>query len=516
MTSTLTRYQMRSRRIAEDQAVVIGAGVSGLAAALELAARGIAVTVLERAATPGGKMRQLGIAGSRIDSGPTVFTMRWVFEELFASAGRNLTDHVKLTPLEVLARHAWDDTARLDLFADQARSADAIGDFAGPAEAARFRSYCADSRRIYDILEQSFLRASKPSLPELITRGGLRGLFDLPKIRPFTTMWKALGDYFHDPRLRQLFGRYATYCGSSPYLAPATLMLVSHVEQQGVWVIEGGMHQLAVALADCASALGADIRYEQEVREITVDSGRVSGVMLSNGELIPATNLIASTDVAALGNGSFGVEPSRATTAVKRSERSLSAITWSLVARTAGFPLSRHSIFFSRDYAREFREIFDNGAVPDDPTVYVCAQDRIDDDATLLGHGEEELLVLINAPAVGDHCPFDETQIERYTAAAFGVLERCGLKVWRDPQATRVTTPSDFNLMFPATGGALYGRASHGWASSFRRPGARSKIPGLYLAGGSTHPGPGVPMAAMSGRLAAAGLVDGLVRNRSQ
>jgi 1-hydroxycarotenoid 3,4-desaturase len=503
---------MRSRRIAEDQAVVIGAGVAGLTAALALAARGIPVTVLERAATPGGKMRQIGIGGSRIDSGPTVFTMRWVFEELFASAGRNLTDHVKLTPLEVLARHAWDDTARLDLFADEARSADAIGDFAGSAEAARFRRFCADSRRIYNILEQPFLRASKPSLPELITRSGLRGLLDLPKIRPFTTMWNALGDYFHDPRLRQLFGRYATYCGSSPYQAPATLLLVSHVEQQGVWVIEGGMHQLAVAVADCATALGADIRYEQEAREITVDNGRISGVFLANGELIPAARIIVSSDVAALAGGLFGTMASGATTPVERTERSLSAITWSLVARTEGFPLSRHSIFFSRDYRREFDDIFTRGAVPDEPTVYVCAQDRADNEARLLRDGDEELLVLINAPAVGDRDGFGEAQVARYTDRAFGALERCGLNIARTPQATQVTTPADFNRMFPATGGALYGRASHGWAASFRRPGARSKIPGLYLAGGSTHPGPGVPMAAMSGLLAASSLVDDLVR----
>ena len=150
----------------------------------------------------------------------------------------------------------------------------------------RYRQFCADSRRIYSILEQPFLRASQAEPSRTDHRAtGCAACSTCRKIRPFTTMWNALGDYFHDPRLRQLFGRYATYCGSSPYLAPATLMLVAHVEQQGVWVIEGGMHQLAVALADCATALGADIRYEQEVREITVDNGRISGVMLSNGEL---------------------------------------------------------------------------------------------------------------------------------------------------------------------------------------------------------------------------------------
>ncbi|MGO3930407.1 phytoene desaturase family protein [Rhodopseudomonas pseudopalustris] len=505
---------MLNRRIAEDQAVIVGAGISGLTAAIALASRGLAVTVLERAAQPGGKMRTVPIGASQIDSGPTVFTMRWVFEELFAAANRNFSDHVKLRPLDVLARHAWDDSGHLDLFADEARSADAIGAFAGAAEAARFRQFCADARETYRRLERPFLRSAKPSLPGLIISSGWRGLLQLPKIRPFTTMWNALGDYFHDPRMRQLFGRYATYCGSSPYMAPATLMLVAHVEQEGVWVIEGGMHQLATALADCAIALGVQIRYEQEVREVTIAGGRANGVTLSSGEHMAASNVIVSADVTALGSGLFGADAARAAVPVKLNERSLSAVTWSLVARTSGFPLSRHNVFFSRDYAAEFDDIFNKGAVPDEPTVYVCAQDRADNEATLLRDDAEELLVLINAPAVGDRYPFGPAQVERYAERAFAVLQRCGLTVTHDPQATVATTPNDFHRMFPATGGALYGRASHGWTASFRRPGARTKIPGLYVAGGSTHPGPGVPMAALSGRSAAASLYDDLAEMR--
>lgn len=515
MTSPLTRYQMPDRRIAEDQALIVGAGVAGLTAALALSARGIAVTVLEKGAAPGGKMRQIGIGGARIDSGPTVFTMRWVFDELFASAGLKLSDHVRLQPLSVLARHAWDDSAHLDLFADAAQSADAIGDFAGAAEADGYLRFCADTQRIYQMLEQPFLRAGKPSLLNLMTRNGLRGLIDLRAIRPFATMWDALGDYFHDPRLRQLFGRYATYCGSSPYRTTATLMLVANVEQQGVWAIEGGMHQLAAALANCATALGADIRYGQEVREIIVDNGRARGVTLADGERLAADHVIVSADVAALGGGLFGAAAGRAAAPVPRSARSLSAITWSVVARTKGFPLSRHSVFFSRNYRAEFDAIFRDAAVPNEPTVYVCAQDRTDDDARLQPDGREQLLVLINAPAIGDTHHFGAAEVERCTERAFGVLDRCGLVVERSAVATEVTTPTDFNRLFPGTGGALYGRASHGWAASFQRPGARSAIAGLYLAGGSTHPGPGVPMAAMSGQLAASSLIDDLSRNRT-
>jgi 1-hydroxycarotenoid 3,4-desaturase len=491
-----------------DRVVIVGAGVAGLVSAFALAARGLDVTVLERAAAPGGKMRQLAIGASRIDSGPTVFTMRWVFDELFAAVGRNFTDHVRLRPLEILARHAWDAHTRLDLFADEERSVEAIGDFAGAAEAMRYRSFCRDSRRIYEILEKPFLRASEPSMGRLIGANGFRGLMQLPQIKPFSSMWSALSQYFHDPRLRQLFSRYATYCGSSPFTAPATLMLVAHVEREGVWSIEGGMHGLATALADGAKSSGATIRYGQEVSEILISCGRANGVRLSSGERIAADAVIVNADVAAVANGLFGIQARRTAAAIPARARSLSAMTWSVAAETSGFPLSRHNVFFSRDYAAEFDDIFSHGRLPHEPTVYVCAQDR--DTGEAIEAGEEKLLILINAPANGDRHTYDAAEVEQCAQRTFGVLERCGLRIHRRPEATQVTTPADFNNLFPATGGALYGRSSHGWTASFQRPGARTRIPGLYLAGGSTHPGPGVPMAALSGRSAAMSLMTDL------
>jgi 1-hydroxycarotenoid 3,4-desaturase len=485
-----------------NSVIVVGAGMAGLVSALLLASRGAEVTLLERSRQPGGKMRQVEVAGQRLDAGPTVFTMRWVFDEIFAEAGSSLDAHLRLRPLEVLARHAWSENERLDLFADKERSADAIGDFSGAAEARRFRDFCEAARGIYETLERPFIRGSRPSPVGLVRRVGPRGLGGLMRIKPFDTMWDALGAHFRDPRLRQLFGRYATYCGSSPFLSPATLMLIAHVEQVGVWAVDGGMHQTAVALARLAQEKGARIRYQSDVAEILADRRGVRGVALVDGERIEADKVVINADVAAVAAGSFGEQARRAVPPQERSKRSLSAVTWNLVAETQGFPLLRHTVFFSRDYPGEFDAIFRSSRLPGEPTVYVCAHDREDRDEAFPG-GPERLLCLVNAPAVGDTRNFEPLEIEQCERRAFSLLERCGLRVHTRPEARLITTPAIFHGLFPATGGALYGQASHGWRASFNRPRTRTKLPGLYLAGGSVHPGAGVPMAALSGRLAA-------------
>ena len=505
MASTPT---FRTRRV-----VVVGAGMGGLAAALDLAAQGLDVTLVERATTPGGKMRQVTLGGAKLDAGPTVFTMRWVFDSLFANAGASLADHLTLHPAATLARHAWGPNERLDLFADIDRSADAIATFATPADARGFRAFCAQSRAVYDALERPFIRAARPTPLSLVRGAGLRGLAGLWRIKPFETLWHALGQHLADPRLRQLFGRYATYCGSSPFLAPATLMLVAHVERDGVWLVEGGMHQLAAALAGLAAARGAALRYETEAAEITVHAGRASGVRLASGERLDADAVVVNADPAALAAGLLGPAAQAAGPAVPRASRSLSAVTWAMLADTDGFPLVRHNVFFSRDYAAEFDDLLRRGALPANPTVYVCAQDRGDADAPTSPApppGPERLLCLVNAPPLGDARPHPQSEIDQCAERSFGLLQRCGLCVRPTTAGQAVTTPADFNRLFPATGGALYGAAVHGPWASFRRPGARTALPGLYLAGGGTHPGAGVPMAALSGRLAAASLLHDL------
>lgn len=491
-----------------DKIIIVGTGIAGLAAALELSARGLDVTVLEKEAAPGGKIREVTAGGLKIDSGPTVFTMKWVFDELFRSAGTNFDANVTCVPADILARHAWDARGYLDLFADIDRSADAIGKFAGALEAKGYRDFCARARSTYQTLEGPFIKSEQPTPVSLALGAGIKGIGDLWRISPFTTLWKALGDHFRDPRLRQLFGRYATYCGSSPFDSPATLMLVAHVEQSGVWMIEGGMHQLAKAIEKLAKANGTTFRYGAEVAEIVTSGGHVAACLLASGERFEADAIIVNGDVSAVATGVFGRDVRGAASPTPHSSRSLSAMTWSMAAQCDGFPLVRHNVFFSHDYAGEFSDIFRNKRLPSTPTVYVCAQDR--DDSGDVTAKTERLLCLVNAPATGDIRAFSQAEIEQCSQKAFGLLDRCGLKISASADGVVTTTPADFERLFPATGGALYGQASHGWTASFSRPVARTRVPGLYLAGGSTHPGPGVPMAALSGRLAVKAVISDL------
>ncbi len=493
----------RRKRVA-----IVGAGMGGLVTALELACQGLEVTVFEKSAATGGKLGQSEVAGHLFDCGPTVLTMPWVFDEIFERAGACFRDRVPLVVLEKLASHAWTDGTDLDLYGDIERNVDAIEHFAGRHDALGYRRFAKRAEQVFDLLERPFMRSSCPSPLHLIRAVGLKRVAKLWQIAPFQTFHGVLKEYFRDPRLIQLFGRYATYCGSSPYACPATLMLVTHAERSGVWSVKGGMAQLGAALTSLCMERGVTFQERAEVTRVVTQGQRVGGIELAHGGHVPADLVVINADAAALGHGCFGASVRAASAVTPPSKRSLSAVTWCLMARASGRALARHNVFFSDDYKAEFDDLFERRQLPRQPTVYLCAQDR---DAEMPAPpSTERLFCLVNAPADGDIKSLHSEEIAQCQQRMLTRLGQSGLNLEFDPQQVSIMTPSTFNQRYPSTGGALYGRVSHGWTASFQRAQARTTMAGLYLAGGSTHPGPGLPMAALSGRIAAQTILSDL------
>jgi 1-hydroxycarotenoid 3,4-desaturase len=480
---------------------VIGAGIGGLSAALRLAHAGLSVTVIDMADGPGGKMRTRDSVAGPVDIGPTVMTLKSVFETLFADVGARLSDHVTLIPDDVLARHFWPDGTALDLFHDPNRSAAAVRAFAGAEAERQFRRFSARAKRLYEAFEGPVMLAPRPSLPAL-TAHVLKSPGLIPAMAPGRSLAASLAGQFTDPRLRQLFGRYATYVGGSPYLSPAVLGLIWHSEARGVWRVAGGMHRLALAMQQLAQDKGATFRFNAKATRIEQQDDRVCAIHLEDGTRLPADLMVFNGDPKALVERQLGPAATAAVPVMGVAARSLSAFVWGFAAEPSGVDLAHHNVFFCADPKREFDDLA-GGRMPEDGTLYVCAQDRGGEAPA----GPERFEIILNGPPGHPSTPEDA-----YTCKTrvFDSLARMGLRFSPTPDVTALTMPGGFAQAFPGSEGSLYGLSPHGMMATFQRPTARTRLRGLYLAGGGAHPGAGIPMACLSGHHAAAAILSDL------
>lgn len=482
-----------------EQAVVIGAGMGGLAAAIQLAAAGLHVTVLEAADAPGGKARAIPSPAGPVDTGPTVLTLRSVFDDLFALAGQRLDDHITLIRQPILARHWWDGSPTLDLFPERDANIEAIRTFAGPREADAFARFDHLSQALYSAFDAPMMRAATPDLPA-IARAALRQPRLWPALMPGMSVERLLRLHFRDPRLVQLFARYATYVGGRPGHSPGVLALIWRAEAAGVWAVEGGMHSLAAALARLAEGMGVRFHYATRARHIVQTNGRVSGIEVAGGTTHPCTYAVFNGDPSALQDGHLGQDATRALPA-RTAPKSLSAYVWAFAAKPHGPDLIHHNVFFATSPRAEFGPI-GRGDMPEDPTLYICAQDRA---TATHPPGLERFEIIVNAPA-GVPAPSQETTLCH--SRTFQRLRAFDLRFSPEPGAAGLTTPSQLAALYPGSTGAIYGRSPEGLMASFQRPRAETAMAGLYLAGGGAHPGAGVPMAALSGRHAAEAIMQ--------
>jgi phytoene desaturase len=487
-----------------DPIVIIGAGVGGLSAAIRLAAQGKQVLVLEKNDHAGGKMSQHQAQGYRWDSGPSVITMLPVFEELFQAAGKDLADYLTLQPVDPLTRYFYPDGTQLDLYRDLPATLEQIEQIA-PRDVDGYRRFLAYAAEIHRITGPVFIYDQPPQFSTLLkVRPG-----DMRRVDAMRTMQQAIESHVRSPHLRQLLGRFATYVGASPYLAPATLNVIAHVElNEGVWYPQSGIYSIALALQRLAQELGVEIRTGCQVEHIEVFGRRARGVELADGSLIPAAAVIANLDVTLVYENLLpqlpGVRKQLAT--LREQESSCSGFILLLGVQGEHPELAHHNIFFSSNYRREFEQIFHRGVPPDEPTIYVSISARsTPGDAP---PGCENWFVLVNAPPLGLNYDWD-AQSEAYSSTVLDWLAQRGYDVRQNLAYQQVITPLDLEKMSNTRGGALYGTSSNNRWAAFRRPHNRCPdVGGLYFAGGTTHPGGGVPMVILSGKVASQLLLE--------
>lgn len=481
---------------------VIGAGLGGLSAAIALAARGRKVTVLEQLDRPGGKMGELTQAGFRWDTGPSVITMRDVFERLFALADRRLEDYVDLVPLHPVTRYFWRDGLVFDAVLSEAEMRKQIGAFS-PPDAENYSQFMRYAAKLFDTVKEPFLYSRKPGLRDL-TRLPLR---DALKIDALRTMAQSTSATFRDKRLVQLFNRFATYNGSSPYKVPATLNTIAHVElAAGAFYPRGGVYQIAKAYEKLTRELGVDIRYNTPVRRITTKRGRVTGVEIG-GNTVGEISLSADAVVC---NADYTHARVRLLDAGggDKLEPSCSGFVLMLGVRGTSSRLAHHNIFFCDDYPREFNDIFARKVAAEDPTLYVCITSKTD--PAHAPPGCENWFVLVNAPYLS--AAYDwQLHAAEYAALIKRMLARQAGLDPRQIVVEKILTPADLQQRYGGNRGAIYGFSSNSMSAAFQRPDNRDrKLRGLYYASGSAHPGGGVPLVTLSGMAAAGCVLDDL------
>jgi phytoene desaturase len=489
--------------------VVIGAGLAGLAATARLSALGHRVTLLEQAVEVGGKLGWYARDGHAFDTGPSLVTLPDVHRDLFAASGARLEDSVDLVRLDPSGAVRFADGTDLTVPGSRADVPAALDDALGAGAGAQWADLMARAERMWRVTEQPFLRSP---LRGAATLAGLaRSAGDVATVAPWQTL-RGLGRrHLRHPHLRTLLDRYATYSGSDPRRAPAVLATVPYAEQEfGSWYVRGGLRRLALAVAEQARARGAEVRTGCRVRRVLLAGGRAAGVELADGEVVAADVVVSGADAAAL-YGSL-LPADRATARVRRSLRrgtpSLSGFVLLLALRGRTPGLAHHTVLFPEDYDAEFDAVFGTGRFRaprpvEDPTVYVSAPD---DPALRPDEDSESWFVLVNAPR---HDPprgvdWDAPGLaDRYADTVLGTMARRGLDV-RDRLRWRVVrTPADLARETGSVGGSIYGTSSNGARAAFLRPGNVSPVPGLFLVGGSSHPGGGLPLVALSAEIVA-------------
>lgn len=484
----------------DRSAVVIGGGIGGLVTAARLAKAGYDVDLVEKNAQVGGKMGRVQFDGCTFDTGPSLITMPFVLEEFFTSMGTDLETEAPLQPINPACHYRWLDGTTLNVPFDLNDVADAIASIS-PQDGPTVARYLADAEFLYNATKDVFLFDRFDGLREFFKPRNLPLLRSLPRLRFTTSLHRIHASLFASRKVVQLFDRFATYNGSSPYLAPATLMVIPWVEfGYGAWYPRGGIYTIAEAMARVATAAGVRIHLSTAAETIDVVDGRAVAVA-AGSERFEARHIISNIDVAATKRQLLH-QPTKPT-----KDLSMSGFVLLLSVEAEDVGLAHHNVFFSHDYQQEFQDLFVHRTLASDMTIYLsrsCATD-----STQATAGRENWFVLVNAPA-GIQLTDDDAHA--YAALVLDRLRQYGVQP--RVRQMQIRTPAFHADLWNAEGGAIYGRSSNSMFAAFLRQQQRSSaIRNLWYVGGSAHPGGGVPLVTLSGSIAAREILAGDARS---
>jgi phytoene desaturase len=480
------------------KAVIIGAGIAGIATAIRLAVKGYSVEVFEANATPGGKLAEVKQNGFRFDAGPSLLTLPQYIDELFQLAGRNPADYFNCQKLDIICKYFYEDGTRLTAYADNEKFVQEIANIIGE-HAGSIKKRIANSERIYKLTSPVFLQRSMHRLATFLNLDAFKALINLPKLDSSRSMHKANESFFKDKRLVQFFDRYATYNGSNPYTAPATLNVIPHLEQHfGAFFPEDGMYSITTSLVKLAESLGVQFHYNSPVEEIVLEGKKAKGIKVKNN-MIQANVVISNMDVWFTYHKLLNSYPQLYPQKILQQERSNSALVfyWGIKKQ---FPqLDLHNIFFSADYEAEFEHIWKEKDIYHDPTIYLNITSKYKpDDAP---KGCENWFTMINVPAnTGQDW---EILINEARQNIIAKLSRIlGENIGSLIISESLLDPRSIESKTSSYKGAIYGTSSNSRFAAFLRHANRSsKIKNLYFCGGSVHPGGGIPLCLLSAKI---------------
>ena len=492
-----------------ESVTVIGGGLGGLAAACTLAARGHAVTLLERNEWLGGKAAVLKEDGFRFDMGPTILTLPSVLRRIFAEANKPMDEYLDLVELDPQWRCMFDDGSKLDLVANTEAMQANLDQFSGQNKAVSdgYGQFMAISERLHDVSNRFFFWKSVESIRDTFEAGTTFSpsvLSDVLSLRMGRTVAGLVRKCVPEERVAQMIDHFTQYVGSSPEASPAVLCGIAHMQtDEGIWYPMGGTRAVPEALIKLGTELGVQYRTNAAVDRIDVEKRRVTGVRLKSGEKIASTFVVSNSDSVRTHRELIGGPAEQTFMKRRKYEPACSGVVLYLGLKRRYDQLLHHNFVFSQDPHEEFEAIYRRGEPAPDPTCYVCAPAMTE--AAVAPSGGEALYVLVHTPYLRSHHDWSK-MLPAYRKT---IMDKLKSTAGLDDLEENIVfeshlTPADIDRRYHVLNGAIYGLASHGRFTGGFKPANRSRdVQGLYLAGGAAHPGPGMPMVLMSGWIAA-------------